>query len=212
VRLSILNLGLAAALAGFIGCNGGGGGGGGGSSNIGDNNAGVFVALGDSITNGRCVPAGAPYPDRTAAISGKTVVNQGICGERSGGGAARVSGVLSRYKPEGLLILYGANDVIHGADLDGTIENLRAIIQTAKANMTRPIIATLMPMYDGHAQFQGAAKELSRRIRQLASQEGAKLVNLEGEFGQERDLLQPDGLHPSDMGTQVIGFAFADKL
>ena len=211
IRASLLNITLAVAMGGLVGCDGGGSSGGGGGD-IGDNTAGVFVAMGDSLTSGYCVPAGAPYPDRTAAATGKTVINEGRCGERSGGGAGRVSGVLNQHKPEGLLILYGANDMINGGDVEGTIGNLRFIIQTAKANKTRPIIANLTPMYDGHAVFQGSVDALNQRINQLASEEGAALVNLAGEFGQERDLIQADGLHPSDMGTQVIAFAFAGKI
>lgn len=203
---------LTLALGLQLGCNGGGGGGGGVSGDIGDNNAGVTVALGDSITNGSCVPAGAPYPSRTAAVKGETVINAGRCGETSAGGASRVSGLLAKHKPANLLILYGANDVIQGVDPGTTIANLRSIIQSAKANKTRPVIANLTPMYDGHAAFQPGGAALSTMINALASEEGVPLVNLAGEFGSERDLVQADGLHPSDMGTQVIAFAFADKI
>jgi len=201
------------ALVLCLGCDsGGGGGGGGGGGDIGDNNKGVFVCIGDSITQGLCVPAGAPYPARLAGLSGKTVINEGVCGERSGGGAGRVSGVLARHKPEGLLILYGANDAIGGADVESVIGNLRAIIQAAKANQTRAVIATVMPMYDSHAIFNGAVESYNPRIKQLAGEEGAKLVNLSAEFGNKRDLLQGDGLHPSDMGTQIIAQSFSERI
>ena len=208
---SLPALALACGLIFGLGCDGGGGGGGGGDD-IGDNNAGVFIALGDSITQGRCVPAGAPYPDRVASTYSVTVINSGSCGETSGGGASRVGSLLAQHKPEGVFILYGANDVIQGRSLDGTIANLRSIIQAVKGNQSRAIIADLTPMYDGHAIFQPLVETLNPMIKSLASQEGAKFVSLSREFGQERALIQADGLHPSDLGTQAIAFAFGDRI
>ena len=43
-------------------------------------------------------------------------------------------------------------------------------------------------------------------------EEGAKLVDLQEEFGTDRSLIQEDGLHPSDSGTQIIAASFNDKI
>ena len=195
----------------FAGCGGDDEEGGGLPDDIGENNPNVIVALGDSITQG-FGDGGAPYPSRVANITGLTVYNEGRGGERSGGGAGRVSGVLSRYKPAYLLILYGANDAIAGADVESVIGNLRAIIGAAQANKTVPVLANLTPMYDGRALFNGKVDEYNPRIRDLASETGARFVNLSGEFGDERSLIQADGLHPTDSGNQVIAFAFSDRI
>ena len=189
----------------LVGCNNDDDSSGGLPSDIGDNNPDMVVALGDSITV-------AGYPAAVAGITGKTVINQGRGGERSAGGASRVSGVLSKYKPAYLLILYGANDAIHGADAAAVKGNLRAIIGAAQANKTVPIIANLTPMYDGHSSFQGTATSYNPEIKSLASEMGARFVNLAGEFGSERSLIQADGLHPTGEGSQVIAFAFSDKI
>ena len=188
--------------------------GGGGSStpDVGSNDINTVVCLGDSITEGECVPAGAPYPARLGGLSGKSVVNQGSCGEKSGSGAARADGVLDKYKPGYICILYGANDAIFDRPTADVVANIRSIVQSAKANQTVPLVATLLPMYDGHAFANGNAKDISAGIRQMASEEGARLVDLEAEFGDDRSLLQEDGLHPSDSGTQLIALAFNDKI
>ena len=94
----------------------------------------------------------------------------------------------------------------------GTLISKAPNIQAAKANKTRPILANLTPMYDGHAVFQPAVEAVNPQIAALASSEGVRLVNLAGEFGSERSLIQPDGLHPSDMGTPVLAFAFAGAM
>jgi lysophospholipase L1-like esterase len=202
------SLGLAAAL--LTACDDGGGGD--KQADIGDNRAGVVVALGDSITNGVCVPAGAPYPARLAALEGKTVINAGVCGDTAQGGRSRVGGLLAKHKPEALLILLGANDVIKSKPASATLEDLRAIVQAAKANKTRVLLANLPPMITDHSGFGPAVTALNPQINALAKAEGVRLVNLAGLFANKPELLQKDGLHPSDSGTQLIAVGFADRL
>ena len=197
-------------IASFASCETGGGGGG-SSFDFGDNDPNVVVAMGDSITDGVCVPAGAPYPDRVAALSGKRVINQGSCGEKSSEGASRVNSVLNSANPGYLFILYGTNDALYG-DPSAVKENLRAMIQAAKNNKTLPVIATLTPMYDKYAYGNSDAKGISREIRNLANEEGIPLVDLEAEFGSDRSLTHPDGVHLSDSGTQLIALSFNDQL
>jgi lysophospholipase L1-like esterase len=192
------------------GCDSGGGGGGGGD--IGDNTAGVVLAVGDSITNGSCNPAGAPYPSRISPSRGFTVINAGKCGETAVKGAGRIGGLLQEHKPEAILVLYGANDAILGVAQEDTLAAMRSIIQQAKANKTRVIVGTVMPMYDSHSDFQPRVEALNIELRKLIGQEKAQRVDLAREFGTDRSIIQEDGLHPTDMGTQIIAFAFAERL
>ena len=53
---------------------------------------------------------------------------------------------------------------------------------------------------------------LNNLIRDMASSEDARLVDLEAEFGTGEGLLLGDGLHPNEVGNQVIAEAFADAL
>jgi lysophospholipase L1-like esterase len=188
--------------------------GGGGSSTpeVGDNDINTVVCQGDSITDGGCVPAGPSYPSRLAGMSGKNVINQGSCGEKSDSGAARINGILNKYSPGYICILYGANDAIFDRPTGDVVNNIRSMVQAAKANQTVPVVATLLPMYDGHAFAAGNARDISAGIRAMAKEEGARLVDLEREFGDDRTLLQPDGLHPSDSGTELIALAFNDAI
>ena len=206
----VLGVGLA---FGFTACNdSGGGGGGSGNFDFGDNDQGVVLCLGDSITEGECVPAGAPYPARLASMSGKTVINQGACGEKSGGGRDRVGSLLNRFKPGYICILYGANDAIFGLSVDEVVGNIRAIVQAAKANNTLPIVATCTPMFGIHEIYNQAASDYSVAIRQMAKEEGARLVDLDKEFGNDQSFLQADGLHPSDSGNTLIAMSFNDRI
>lgn len=201
--------GLLAALV-MTGCDDSGGGG--GTPDVGDNDINVVVAMGDSITEGQCVPAGAPWPSRLGSLSGKTVINEGRCGERSAGGASRIAGVLAARKPGYVLINYGANDAIFNHTTETLAFHIRVMIQAAKANQSVVLVGTVLPMYDSHAFAAGKIPDYNAAIRQVAKEEGAKVVDLNREFGNERSFLQADGLHPSDSGNQLIALAFNDRI
>jgi lysophospholipase L1-like esterase len=179
---------------------------------FGDNDPNKVVALGDSITEGICAGDGAPYPSRLAGLSGKNVINQGSCGERSSGGASRIGGILNKQKPGYIVILYGANDAIFGYSTEQVVGNLRNMCNAAIANKTVPVLMTCTPMYDSHAFANGRVLSYNPDIRALAKELKIKLVDLEKEFGTERSFLQSDGLHPSDSGNQVIAMAVNDRI
>jgi len=185
--------------------------GGGSDHDFGDNDSSVAVAMGDSIT---ALEGGnsTTYPAILGAMTGKTVVNAGSGGATSSAGAGSIAGILSGYKPGYVLILYGANDVISGTGLDNAVANLRSIIAAAKNNKTVPIVATLTPMYFEHEIFNGSAKALSTKIRQMASEEGCAVADLESAFGSNTSYFNDDGLHPNDSGLQVIADCFAGAM
>ena len=204
---------LLTVMLGSVGCdNGSGGGGGGGDlSNIGDNNANLYIALGDSTTDGNN-GGGAPYPPRLAAITGKAVNNYAQQHESTGSAAGKVGGILASAKPAACCFMIGAVDIINNMGQDNAINNLRSIIQQCKANKTVPVIATLTPMIYSHSRFNGGVKSLNSAIRSLASSEGARLVDLESKFGSGEGLTLDDGLHPNEAGNQLMAEAFADAL
>lgn len=201
----------AAALV-LAACDDGGSGGGGGvSGDIGDNNPNVYLAIGDSVTGGGN-GGGAPYPPRLATLTGKVVINEGRDSESTGKAAGRVAGLLAANKPAALLIDLGAVDLIESRGINTAVANLRSIIRAAKANKTIPVIATLTPMSGSHSLWADGARQLSARIRSIASEEGARLVDLESEFGSGNGLILGDGLHPNDTGNQLMAEAFKDRL
>jgi len=204
---------LAGTVSALTGCDSGGDGDDSGDQDCGENNKAVVACLGDSIT-GDVNDGVPPYPSQLAAMRpNMTIINEGSGGETSGGGASRINGVLSRDKPCYINILYGANDVIHGRSVGSVIDNLRYIVQSAKANQTVPILATCLPMAWSHGAFNSGVVNLNNSIRALADEEGVALVDLYGEFsGREAELLLSDGLHPNAAGTVVIAVAFSEKI
>lgn len=180
---------------------------GGSSFDYGDNDPNTWVAFGDSITSGLEGEA-EPYPPRLARMTGANVINEGYSGETASEAVSRVWGILDGYKPGRLMILYGVNDIMHHADYEDIIGNLRYMVQAAKSNKTMVKIATLLPMIDRHnGIFQGSIEEVNYQIRIMAAEEGVALVDLEPLFGTGEGL-QIDGLHPNDAGSDLIASAF----
>jgi lysophospholipase L1-like esterase len=180
---------------------------------FGSNDPNLYVACGDSITEGDEVgvtPGG--YPVILASMLGKTVINQGYGGDTTISGIDVVGTSLADYKPGYVLILFGANDVIHSFDTNTTIQNLQIMIEAAKNNNTIPVVGTVMPMSLGHAIFEGGVEQLNPEIIKLADREGIAVADLWTAFGNNPDLIIYDGLHPTDAGNQVIATTFYNAL
>lgn len=186
----------------------------------GPNDVGVVVAFGDSITQGNMCSC-VPYPARVAGLIGKTVVNSGVHGTMAREGVERIQGVLSDNRPGFMLILYGVNDGIHGDGVGGTVEALREMVAICRENHVVPVLGTYPIPIKGHAVFAHRTRALNAGIRELAQETGMRCVDLEKEFAGTPDpvtglaeadpaLMEDDGLHPNDAGTQIVAMSFAD--
>lgn len=177
---------------------------------FGDNDPNTVVCVGDSITKGI---ENDGYVPELAALSGKSVIKSAIGGSLASSGVSRTPGLLARYKPGYLVIEYGANDVIHGIPHATTIEDLRAMVQMAKGNMTVPIVCTLTPMVRQHVLLAGEVDSINILIRQMASEEGARVADVNQAFNATgKDLLQFDGLHPTEEGNAVYAATVNGRL
>lgn len=179
---------------------------------FGDNNPDLFLAFGDSITRGVELPADESYPNKLAFLLGVTVINSGTPGDLSADGLARISNELSNSRPGYVLIMFGSNDIIRGRSESVTIHNLRAIVQAVKANMSIPLLASPPPAFGDYAYMEGPLISLSQAIKNLASEEKVKYVDVYGRFPRDTSLYQADGLHHNASGATVLASIFADRL
>ncbi len=207
-------------LAGWLAGCGGGGDSGLSNSDPGNNDLNVVAAFGDSITMGNMCSC-APYPARLAGLIGKTAVNAGIHGTMASESVERTQAVISQNRPAFMLILYGVNDIIHGKGSTGAVRSLREMVEICRQNHVVPALATYPIPFGSHEVFAEGTRALNLGIRALAEELRVPCVDLEIEFREtadpldgisvtDRSLMQDDGLHPNDAGTQVIALAFAD--
>lgn len=209
--LGILLLG--AAVAFWSGCEEDDGGGGlGDGHDFGDNNPNLVYCVGDSITEGNASPGATPYPSLLGPKIGKTVMNAGDGGSMSGHGKNITPGILSGRKPGFLIIFYGAVDAIFDRDQAETIDHLRSMIQMCKNNKTIPIVATLTPQIREHRVFNSWVNRINPKIRELAGQEGAALVDVNASFQPPESYLLDDGLHPNASGMELLATLFAEAF
>jgi lysophospholipase L1-like esterase len=134
---------------------------------------GRLVAFGDSITYGG-YNAPNTYPALLEQriddhVYPSEVVNEGVPGEWSSEGLARLDGVLNTWDPQYLLVMEGTNDISHyRSSTPGRVTiNLGSMIDEAKKRSVKGLLATIPPRTDDK---EDETEETNARIRSLASE------------------------------------------
>ncbi len=183
--------------------------------------ASVFLAFGDSITNGQVgVGDGQGYTGELermlAAHFGKArVINDGVDSSNTERGDSRILASLAGGRPAFTLILYGTNDWADprcGEPPCFTIDNLRSMVRKVRAQGGFPFLGTLLMSNVGN-DFRASPQRNSwivaqnRFIREMAIEEEAVLVDLHAAFEQSpldyRDLFT-DYIHPSAAAYKLM--------
>jgi acyl-CoA thioesterase-1 len=165
-----------------------------------------MVVLGDSLSAGYGLPAGAAFPERLAvALKAKGIevamINAGVSGDTASGGLGRLDWSI----PEGteaVIVELGANDALRGLDPALT----RKALDTALTKLKERKIAVLLAgMLAPRNMGPDYAKGFDAIFPELAATHGAIFYPffLEGVAGDAK-LNQPDGLHPTAAGIDVI--------
>ena len=165
-----------------------------------------MVVLGDSLSAGLGLSAPAAFPARLQkALQSKGIavdmINAGVSGDTSSGGRDR----LDWSVPEGtqaVILELGANDALRGIDPKVTRSALTDILTRLKARGISVLLCGMVapPNYgaDYSARFNAIYPDIARQF-------GVPLYPffLEG-VATEARLNQPDGLHPTAEGIDVI--------
>ncbi len=176
---------------------------------FGENDSNLVLCMGDSITVGG-FSGGAPWPTRFGVMTGKAVINDGINGAQAPTGAARIQSNLRRHQPGFVIIFYGANDAIHGTDVDVTASNIRHMIHLAKVNQSIPLVANVMPMTGAREVFNARMDRINEAIDAAARDAGVKRINLHASVRKDPDSLLVDGLHLNELGEIWVAMEFMD--
>ena len=191
-----------------------------------------FLAFGDSITAGTTSPAPSiltlnvedSYPTKLLALlsqryQDQTIVvkNAGQAGEKIDEGRSRLSGVLDANDPQVLLLLEGANDLntARGDAISTIIHGLEDMVGKAERRNIAVLLATFPPQNPVGKRGNGAnyVPELNQKIRALAADEGAILVDLYAGFGGTWvGYIGEDGLHPTPHGYDRMAEIWRDKI
>ncbi len=131
-------------------------------------------------------------------------VNRGVSGETSAGALRRIDWILREGNVAVLMVETGANDGLRGQNPDSTKANIQAIFDRARRLEPVPRL-----MLTGMEALPNLGADYTGRFRaiypDLARSNGAALVPflLEGVAGVD-SLNQPDGIHPTARGQEVV--------
>jgi isoamyl acetate esterase len=192
---------------------------------IGGNRPNEYVAFGDSLTAGDGVAASQAWPARLQALlephfGAALVRNRGASGTNSFEALERFQRNIDANEPAYALILYGTNDWNDPECQDDpdcyTVTNLRTVVRRVKARRTLPFIATLPPVNPalapaGRNDWIAAVNE---RIRAMAREEGAFLVDLNATFLRQPSLppLYLDHIHFNPAGHELASTAWFEAI
>lgn len=131
------------------------------------------------------------------------VVNAGVSGETSSGGAGRIEWILRQ--PVDIFVLeLGANDGLRGIPLAETKKNLQAIIDKVKVSypQAKLILAGMQVPPNMGADYSNGFRSL---FTDLAQKNNTRLITflLEG-VGGVKELNQADGIHPTAEGAKIV--------
>lgn len=165
-----------------------------------------IVVLGDSLTAGLGLPSDKAYPALLqkyvdAAGLDFEIVNAGVSGDTSAGGLSRLDWALAG-DVRVLVVALGGNDGLRGLAAEELTRNLGQIIERAQARGITVVLAGMeAPPNYGRAYLVSFHKVYPA----LAERYHVELIPflLQGVAGDEK-LNQPDGIHPTVEGAQIV--------
>ncbi len=163
----------------------------------------VVVAFGDSLTQG---VSGESYPAYLQGMLNQNgyryrVENQGVSGDTTSDGLARIENVVAE-KPALVILEFGGNDGLRGIPVEETKKNLDQMIGKLRAAKIPLALAgiTLPPNYgpDYVKPFTAMYPELAKKYRLRF------LPFLLIHVYDKPKLMQPDGIHPNEQGNKIV--------
>jgi len=166
-----------------------------------------IIAFGDSLTAGFGLSERESYPyllqERLNSEGyDYEVVNAGVSGDTSLGGAERADWVLEQENAAILILELGANDLLRGMPPAKMKENLDKIIRKARAKNIDVLLCGMLAPPIAGSDYQ---REFTMAFPDLADEHKVAFLPflLEGVAG-NKDLNQPDGIHPNPEGTKIM--------
>lgn len=181
----------------------------------------TIAALGDSLTQGYGLPQGDGFvPQLQAWLDARgaevTVINAGVSGDTTAGGAARVGWTLTP-EIDGLIVALGGNDLLRGIDPAASRANLDAILDAADSAGVAVLLVGMQAPGNFGADYKTAFDAM---YPELAEAHGVLFYRsfMAGIAGPNPDparmlpYLQADGIHPNAEGVRRIVAAMGPSV
>lgn len=141
--------------------------------------------------------------------------NAGVSNESTAEGLDRLDNEIRRFDPDLILLLEGVIDVNNEAPRFFTAEgNLAEMLRIAQLRQVAIIIGTMPPLNPDGFRTRGAANipRLNDIIREEASAKGVLVADHEKAFAGDLAGQGPDGLHPNNIGYQIMAETWLEAI
>jgi acyl-CoA thioesterase I len=165
-----------------------------------------ILMLGDSITAGYGLAPADALPARLEArlkADGfdASIVNAGVSGDTTAGGAARLDWVLADH-PQFALVELGANDALRGLDPGEAAQNLDRILARLQTAQVKTLLIGMRAPGNWGRDYQRDFDAIYPRLAETYHVALYPFI-LDG-VALDPALSQADGLHPNAKGVAVI--------
>ena len=167
----------------------------------------TIVVVGDSLSSGYGITAEqswvAMLEDRLRSEGyGYQVVNASIAGDTSAGGLARLPRLLEVHDPALVILELGGNDGLRGQPVATLRDNLARMIEQSRQSGAEVVLAGIQIPPNYGATYTGA---LAAVYPELAERFDVALIEfLLADVALNRELMQPDGIHPNAAGQKIV--------
>lgn len=169
------------------------------------------VFMGNSITEG-WLPANPSF------FGENNFVNRGIGGQTTPQMLLRFQQDVIALKPKVVVILAGTNDIAENTGpitLEQIRDNMKSMVQLAKANNIVPIVCSVLPAYDYPWQPGKAPNikipELNKLIQSLCTKEEVPYLDYFSAMADERNGL-PEAYTTDEVHVTKAGYVVMEKL
>ncbi|WP_294621359.1 arylesterase [uncultured Roseovarius sp.] len=178
-----------------------------------------ILALGDSLTQGYGLIEDfgfVPQLDAWLEAQGAkvAVINGGVSGDTSAGGAARVEWSLTP-DVDAMIVTLGGNDLLRGIDPSVTRANIETILRAAQEQSVEVLLVGMQAPGNYGPEYK---QDFDSLYPELAEEYGALyaesfFVGLgTSDPAQARAYFQADGIHPNAEGVQKIVEGLGPKV
>ena len=122
-------------------------------------------------------------------------VNASISGETTGGGLARLPGVLSEHNPDIVVIELGGNDGLRGYPVNKIRANLKAMVDLVQASGATPMIVAMRIPPNYGPRYTQAFDQVFGEVAK--AKETLYVPFLLEKVALADNLMQEDGIHPT---------------
>jgi acyl-CoA thioesterase-1 len=130
-----------------------------------------------------------------------TVINASVSGDTTALGLRRLPPLLERHDPDKVIVELGGNDGLRGLPLQQMRDNLGAIIELCRANGAEVVLVSVeLPRSYG----AGFNRRYLAVFDSLEKTYGLPRISLGFDLLDDRDLMQADGIHPTEAAQPLL--------